>query len=345
MISDAMKSTRQRRVAYLVAACLVLAARPAWSQYGVTQSLPASAVIMNGGSDGWHSRGGVVGPWWSGSGTGAMPPAADGGFWFGTPSLGFGGSQGSTRGMNTFAPSVTTTSGGAGMMSSGRLIPFVTGVMPVVGSGYPIEPGTTSPYLGTIYQGNPSVIPRRPPTTLVQPIAAPASPAAPTLPSTPQARSRAEELVAATDRMLREARDTGDAARAALQEYRSAMRFARDDADIEIRQAMIYEALGKRRDADRAIDRATRIDARLSRPLRQGAENAGGFLAVAPLGQPLIATRGFVILDEITAMPPQAASTNPVTERPAVIEWLADAWSRRWERHSHVGQDGLFSHP
>lgn len=330
MIADAMKSTRHHRVACVVAACLVFAARPAWSQYGVTQSLPASAVIMNGGSDGFHSRGGVVGPWWSGSATGAMPPAADGGFWFGTPGLGFGGSQGSTRGMNTFAPSVTTTSGGAGMMSSSRLIPFVTGVVPLVGSGYPIEPVTTSPYLGTMHQSPPSVIPRRASSTLLPPIVPHAAPAATALPSTPQARSRAQEIVAATDQMLRDATDAGVAARSALVEYRSAMRFARDDADIEIRQAMLYEALGKRRDADRAIDRATRIDARLSRPLAQGEDDAGSFLAAAPVGQPSIVARGFVILDEIAAMAPRSPSPSSVNERPVVVEWLFDAWARRW---------------
>ena len=86
-----------------VPACCLAAAfacglgREALAQQAPSAPLPASAVMARGVSDGWQSQGGVVGPWWSGSGAAAQPPAANGGFWFGFPGLGFGGSQGSTR--------------------------------------------------------------------------------------------------------------------------------------------------------------------------------------------------------------------------------------------------------
>lgn len=324
----AMMTSRRCFVACLATALPLVAAQEAWCQYGVTQSLPASAVMMSGGSDGWHSRGGVVGPWWSGGATGAMPPAADGGFWFGTPGLGFGASQGSTRGMNTFTPSVTTTSGGAGTMASTRLIPLVTGVVPVVGSGSSVTPVTTAAVLPPPHQ-IPSVIQNRSSGLFAPPGAAP-RPSGLDHASTPGARERAKLLVSAGDRRLVDGAERVTAARAALGEYRSAMRFVRDDPTIEIRQAILWEALGKRRDADRAIARAERIDGRLARPLGPEPQDAGGFLGAPPAGRPAFVARGFLILDEITALAPPAESPNPESGRPAIVEWLGDAWASRW---------------
>jgi hypothetical protein len=302
--------------------------RDAVAQYGVTDSLPASAVIGGRGNDGYHEQGGVVGPWWSGSGTNAAPPHADGGFWFGLPGMGFGGSQGSTSGMNTFAPTVTTTPGAAGMISDSRLVPFVSGVVPVVGSGYPVTPVTTRavlPWSGPFV----SSIPMRP--TL--PVASASLAGGQTgmmQPSTPGARDRAKQLVSTGDRSLIDGAEHAAAAKAAVVEYRAASRFTTDDADIEIRQAILYEALGKRRDADRAIARAERIDGRLARPLETVSADAGGFLASPPRGLPTIAARGFVILEEIATSAIPADTAGPAAEPLPILTWLSDSWARRW---------------
>ncbi len=310
-----------------VAAVWAVAPRDALSQQGITNSLPASAVIGGRASDGFQSQGGVVGPWWSGSGTGAAAPASNGGFWFGFPGLGFGGSQGSTRGMNTFAPSVTTMPGAAGMMSDTRLVPFVSGVVPVVGSGYSLTPVTTAASL-PLHGPLRSSIPMRSanPGT---PASVSPGPSGMMQPSTPGARDRAKQLVMTGDIRLLETSDGATAAKAALADYRSAARFANDDADIEIRQAMLYEALGKRRDADRAIARAERIDGRLARPLETVPADAGGFLAPPSPGMPVIAVRGFAILEEIgTTTPPDMGEASGETH--AILAWLTEAWAHRW---------------
>jgi hypothetical protein len=290
--------------------------------------MPASAVIGGFTNDSFQSRGGVVGPWWTGSGAGAMPSAPNGGFWFGTPGLGFGGSQGSTSGMNTFAPTVTTMPGATGIVSDSRLVPFVTGVVPVVGSGYSATPMTTAAVLPASHV-IPSTIPARVPAVGAPSHLAPPPPGT-SQTSSPGARDRAKQLVAVGDRHLTAVGNREASAKAALAEYRSAVRFIRDDPDIEIRQAMLYEALGNRRDADRAIARATTIDGRLTRPLENVPDEAAGFFTAPSPGLPAIAARGFAILDEITAGVARAASPEAARERPVAVVWLAEAWARRW---------------
>lgn len=308
----------------LAAFALGDASHQASAQYGITDSQPASAVMGSRGGDSFQSSGGVAGPWWSGSSTVAAPPATDGGFWFGFPGLGFGGSQGSTRGMNTFTPSVTSVNGGSGFMSSSRLVPFVSGVVPVVGSGVYDMPVTTAAVL--------------PPTPMVRSSMPPAQampgalprlmtvPSGPMAPSTPGARERAKQLLMSGDTRLVAATDHVAAAKESLAEYRAAMRFVNDDADIEIRQALVYQALGKRREADKAIGRAEKIDGRLTRPLAPVPDSAGGFLAGPPPGLPVIAARGFAILDEIASLVPATESST----RPGALAWLAEAWAHRW---------------
>jgi len=317
-------------VALAASMAIGLSQPAAHAQQGVTASQPASAVMARGASDGWHSQGGVVGPWWSGSGAGAAP-AAGGGFWFGWPGLGFGGSQGSSRGMNSVAPSVTTTSGGAGMMSSSRLVPFVTGVVPVVGHGFPQVPVTAGPVLP--WAPTPSLLPR-PQTGMAAgqrlPGGGGAGEAIAPRPSTPAARERARQLVAVGDLALQQGRDGPVAARAALAEYRAAGRFDQEDADIQIRQAILHQALGQGRDADRAIVRATRIDGRLGNPFETVPPDAGGFLAPPPAGTPVVAVRGRAILEEIAAGAQAAEATAEPQGRPPVITWLERAWLGRW---------------
>lgn len=315
--------------------CVCLVALPAFAtgeavaQYGVSQGLPASAVMAHGVHDGWHSQGGVVGPWWTGSGSAAQPPATNGGFWFGFPGLGFGGSQGSTSGMNSFGSSVTTMQGGSGMVSSSRLIPFVTGVVPVVGNGYPVTPVTTGFGLDA---ARPPILVTLPPVRPQFPMAGShtRSTGMSSRPSTPEARHIATEIVTASDLILQASSDCPATAKALLRDYRSAARFASDDADIEIRIAMLHEALGKRRDADRAIARAKGIDRRLAESITSEPADAGGFLAPSPEGIPVIAVRGFLILDEIAHFIGAADATEPSGEQPPVVAWLSEAWARRW---------------
>ncbi len=319
-----MDASRRVPVAIVLAvAGCGLTAVEARSQAAASAGLPASAVMARGTGDGWYSRGGAVGPWWSGSGNVAGTPAADGGFWFGWPGLGFGGAQGASRSNGTVAPSVTSVPGAAGTISSSRLVPFVTGVVPVVGAGYPLGPTGPSP---SLQWALPPRAAAAKPGSLIAPSPVPVT--AGPRPSGAAARTRSRDYVAAGDRRLLTAEDGPQAARAALADYRSAASFARDEPDILIRQAILHEALGQRPAADRALLRATSIDARLGRPHESAAPGAGGFLAAPPRALPVVAVRGATILDEI------AAGTNPEGGRPdalpRVIEWLRDSWSRRW---------------
>jgi hypothetical protein len=182
---------------------------------------------------------------------------------------------------------------------------------------------TTSPLLGTPFSNHR-------PVSLAPQIASPRSFAAPTRASTPEARGRAKDLVAATDRLLLEATDAQRSARVALLEYRAAMRLAQDDADIEIRQAMLLEALGKGRDADRAIERASRIDRRLTEHVAGVSPEAGGFLAEPPEGVPAIAVRGFQILEQISQPTAPSDQSPSHADSRSAIAWLSEAWERRW---------------
>jgi len=308
----------------LLAAALV--DRPACSQQGVGGVMPASTVMARGVGDSWQSQGGVVGPWWTGSAANATP-SGPGGFWFGLPGLGFGGSQGSSRGNSTVAPSVTTMSGYPGWMSSGRQVPFVTGLVPVVGNGFPVTtaaPPTTGAIASWGVPAEASWVPAR------RPAAVPALPPAAVglaRPSHAAARQRAGRLVAAGDRRLREGDDRPAAARAALGEYRAAARFIQDDTDLLIRQAIVQQALGRHRDADRAVTRAVQLDGRLSAPIGAADPAEAGFLASMPAGIPAVAARGLVILREI------AATRSPETESEAggVLAWLETSWRGRWD--------------
>lgn len=275
--------------------------------------LPASAVMARGAGDGWQSQGGVVGPWWTGSSAGVQPPAADGGFWFGFPGLGFGGSQGSTRSLGGVGSTLTTMPGADGMISSGRLIPFVTGVIPVVGSGSPTP--ATRPGSG------PLMLPStRPAAQTMPPQTQP-----PIRPSTPASRARARKLVAAGDRQLLSAGDGPAAARAALDEYRAAGRFAQDDCDILIRQAILHAALGQSDAAERALARAVLIDGRLATPRPSGEASEQ---SPWPGTTPAMATRGEAILCDLANSVDEPLTADGPAR--ATLDWLAAAWQAHW---------------
>lgn len=59
--------------------------------------------------------------------------------------LGFSASQGNTRSMTTTAPIITMPSGGIGSIQSGQIVPFVTGIVPVVGDGTGVAGTATHP--------------------------------------------------------------------------------------------------------------------------------------------------------------------------------------------------------
>jgi len=313
-----------------VPACCLAAAfacglgREALAQQAPSAPLPASAVMARGVSDGWQSQGGVVGPWWSGSGAAAQPPAANGGFWFGFPGLGFGGSQGSTRSLGGIGSTLTTTPGAAGMVSSGRLIPFVTGVIPVVGSG----PAAAAPVPGTGQAILPSQRLWATPQAVTTAPSPPAA-AAPIRPSTPASRARARRFVAAGDKHLLGPGDGPIAARAALDDYRAAGRFAQDDCDIQIRQAILHVALGQPEAANRVLVRATQIDGRFA--ASQEAATAAG----SGPHLPVAAVRGEAILREITAA--GGAADAPAR---AVLDWLEAAWKDHWSRDAAPSPGG-----
>lgn len=284
--------------------------------------LPASAIMARGAGDSWQSQGGVVGPWWSGSGAALQPPAADGGFWFGFPGLGFGGSQGSTRNLGGIGSTVTTTPGAAGMVSSTRLIPFVTGVIPVVGSG-----GTApAPWPGAAQTllPSPRLAAARPATLAVPPRAG----AAPIRASTPASRERARRLVTAGDGHLLGAGDGPTAARAALDDYRAAGRFVQDDCDILIRQAILHVALGQPDATERVITRAVQIDGRLAAPMASAADAESWREIPPPAPVPAVAARGEAILRQIAD---SAGEPLPADgPAPAVLAWLEAAWWGHW---------------
>jgi hypothetical protein len=57
------------------------------------------------------------------------------------------GSQGNSRGLNSISSSVTTLDGHTGYFAAGRLVPFVTGVVPVVGDQHRfLQTGQLGPY-------------------------------------------------------------------------------------------------------------------------------------------------------------------------------------------------------
>jgi len=307
----------------------ILAAVAAWglppaavAQQPAAQPLPASAVMARGVGDGWHSQGGVAGPWWGGGANVSGAPAADGGFWFGWPGLGFGGVQGSSRSVGATTAAVTTMPGAAGTISSGRLVPFVTGVVPVVGDGFATTTAVTArPILPPAggWQPTPGPAPRAMSSTAGGP------PAARLRTSSPGSRERARAAVASGDRRLLASGDDPAAARAAVADYRTAARLADDDADIHVRLAIVHEALGQRDLSDRAVARAVLVDGRLAADEREASPELDVFGAASAPPFPAVATRGLVILDAIAA----GGGGRP-GELGDAVRWLRQAWAARW---------------
>lgn len=283
------------------------------AQFGTAGPQAASAVIARGVSDGWRSQGGVVGPWWGGGANLAGAPAADGGFWFGWPGLGFGGTSGSTRGLGATAPSVTMMPGVPAAISATRQVPFVTGVVPVVGFAAPVVPVTMAPVIvPTAAWGFAGATPEIPAPALG--VSGPG--AAPVPRSAGRAsRDRALGFIAAGDERLRDGGPERPALRAALAAYRRAAALVADDPDIHVRQALVHEALGESSHADRAVARAVAIDGRLmDSPPRPVATFDPAFGDREPGAPSALVARGLAILRTIV---------------PDGGEWLARPWLAR----------------
>ena len=106
--------------------------------------------------------------------------------------------------------------------------------------------------------------------------------------ATSRGRHRAKDLRAKGDQMLREVAGDPVGLRAVADLYRRAAAAAVDDPDIHIRHAIALVAVGRHKDADRAIEKATAIDGRLAD--RPAGESAA------------VVVRGHVILREIAAV-------------------------------------------
>lgn len=313
--------------------------------YGAGYSI--SGVGRQRWGDGYWSGGGVCGPWWRGGcHVGGWPSCGGGGFWFGWPGLGFGGCYGSSRWGGADAVILSVPQGGGATFFSGRQVPFVTGVVPVVGGwptnwypGYAVGPWGWYPYavpapVGVGPQFGPAgILPflgadargvangglaAAPPQGARQ-VAAARVPA-PRLVND-AARRRAARLVATGDRHLRETRaNTPARARAAVDAYRRAAAAAPDDPDIRVREALALVALGDANAADAALVRATAIDGRLAAaPPRRGDAPPDPVFGDRAAGAPApLAARGAALLREIGAADE------------AGVEWLAARWGDRW---------------
>lgn len=320
------------------------AAAQAFGNAGYAAGYSMAGVGSHRWGSGYWSSGGVCGPWWRGGCNLAGGPAAAGGFWFGWPGLGFGGCQGASSWGGGDSVILSVPPGGGATFFSGRQVPFVTGVVPVVGGWpmnwypgyavgpvgwYPVAvpapfgvgprfgPAGILPFLGADAGGaaRDGLAAARP--AVARQVAARVAPR----PVNDAARRRAARLVATGDRHLRAARAGVPAgARAAVDAYRRAAAAAPDDADIRIREALALVALGDANAADVALLRATAIDGRLAAapPRRGDAPPDPVFGDRAADAAPPLAARGTAILREIGGV--DAAD----------VEWLAARWGERW---------------
>lgn len=322
------------------------AAAQAYGNAGYAAGYSIAGVRCNRWGSGFWSSGGVCGPWWRGGCHAGGRPACGGGYWFGWPGLGFGGCQGASSWGGCDSVILAVPPGGGANFFSGRQVPFVTGVVPVVGGwpmnwypGYAVGPVGWYPVavpapVGVGPQFGPAgILPflgadARGAATGGLAAARPAFPrhvasraAAVPRPVNDAARRRAARLVATGDRILREARvDAPAPLRAAIDSYRRAAAAAPDDPDIRIREALALVALGDAGGADAALVRATAIDGRLAGPPPRRGDAVldpvfGDRPADAP---PPFAVRGAAILREIGGADV------------ADVAWLAARWSDRW---------------
>jgi hypothetical protein len=196
------------------------------------------------------------------------------------------------------------------------------GVLPFLGLGA----STANPRAGTI-------VARAAVTPPARPVVAAAAAGRPVVfrASTGIARLRAARLVAVGDRHLRAAQ--GDPARltAALDAYRRAGAIAQDQADIQLRQALVLVALDRQSQADEAVGRAVAVDGRLAPPPAPPAAGGPALAAADPVfgdrpavGLSPFAARGAAILREIAGQGDGDAGR--------AVAPLADRWAQRFDR-------------
>jgi hypothetical protein len=155
------------------------------------------------------------------------------------------------------------------------------------------------------------------------------------------ARLRAARLVAVGDRHLRTAVQDPAKLAAALDAYRRAATIAPDQADTFLRQAIVLTALERTTDAEKAVDRAVAIDARLGRDAaaavaaqqRLPPDPVFGDRPDQPdMGPMTLVSRSTGLLARI--FPKQPAADGPVV--PAGANWIATRWSQQWQGQVHA---------
>jgi hypothetical protein len=155
------------------------------------------------------------------------------------------------------------------------------------------------------------------------------------------ARLRAARLVAVGDRHLRTAVQDPAKLAAALDAYKRAATIAPDQADTFLRQAIVLTALERTDDAEKAVDRAVAIDARLGRDAaaavaaqqRLPPDPVFGDRPDQPdMGPMTLVSRSTGLLARI--FPKQPAADGPAI--PAGANWIATRWSQQWQGQVHA---------
>jgi len=118
---------------------------------------------------------------------------------------------------------------------------------------------------------------------------------------------------------------------AALDAYRRAGAIAQDQADIQLRQALVLVALDRQSQADEAVGRAVAVDGRLAPPPAPPAAGGPALAAADPVfgdrpavGLSPFAARGAAILREIAGQGDGDAGR--------AVAPLADRWAQRFDR-------------
>lgn len=211
---------------------------------------------------------GWAGGWWGGYGWPRRclprPFCGTPGFWFGSPCFGFGGWAGAASYLGSQSVYLATPFGGGATFFSGSVVPYPVPYAVPYAVPYPM-PGFWFGAARRPLAAAPVVAAAQPATVrqgVLNPPVVRAAAVGPR-PSAAQGRRRAKELVATGDRLLREAAADPVRLRTAADAYRRAAAAAADDPDIHVRHAIALVALGRDREADLAVQRATKIDGRL----------------------------------------------------------------------------------
>jgi hypothetical protein len=204
------------------------------------------------------------------------------GYGFGWPGFGFGGWAGSSTFFGSQSVYLATPQGGGATFFSGAVVPYVVPYAVPYGVPYAVPwfgslsgPRESGPVVAAASRAAPQVAAGGPVVRRSAPLPRIAS---------LRSRHRARDLVAQGDRLLRDSAGDPVVLKAVAETYRRAAAAAADDPDIQIRHAVALAALGREKDADAAVAKATAIDGRL------GDRSAGEPPAVVLRGQAILRT-------------------------------------------------------